>query len=499
MNGLTKVILILAIGTLFILISSIVFTSKLIGQKLDELEVRSAVIDLQRIDGAIASEKSNLLDKISDWASWDDTYQFVKDNNTAYIKSNLQQTTFDSLRLSFMIFLDVNGNTVHEVKAPVGINKYLVKDEFLLKFDSLKSNKSGMIMLPDGMYLVASKQILNSASEGPARGTLIFGRYFGKQEIDKIAISTKHDEIRLLSMGSQKMNDTEITNTNENILSAKNVVKDIFGKNIAYYVVDIERGIHLQGIQSTQYTIGFLIGISIIFFVMVLFFLASLVLSPLKKISSDANNITQSKNFMLRVKHESKDEIGLLSRNINEMLDSLQLAKDAVYSETEKIKTFFDVVSGIVVVINKDGVVVSVNQKGAEFLEYETNEIVGRNWFDVFIPEEDKEKMKQTFVDMVTNISADKNKYFENLVVTKSGKKYLMGWHNSLLLDRNRNILASVSHGEDITDKRKIEDDEKSQKEELEKLNQLMMGREIKMIELKKEIEKLKQKDENTQ
>lgn len=46
----------------------------------------------------------------------------------------------------------------------------------------------------------------------------------------------------------------------------------------------------------------------------------------------------------------------------------------------------------------------------------------------------------------------------------------------------------------DITERKKLENDTKKKTEEIQKLNRFMVGREIKMIELKKEIENLKAK-----
>ena len=49
----------------------------------------------------------------------------------------------------------------------------------------------------------------------------------------------------------------------------------------------------------------------------------------------------------------------------------------------------------------------------------------------------------------------------------------------------------------DISQNKKSEENLKEKMEELEKLNKLMVGRELKMIELKNELNKLKNKNED--
>ena len=60
-----------------------------------------------------------------------------------------------------------------------------------------------------------------------------------------------------------------------------------------------------------------------------------------------------------------------------------------------KVKQLLDVAACIVIVLNRDGVVQLVNKRGCDVLGYGINEIVGRNWFCHFVPEELNEKKIQ--------------------------------------------------------------------------------------------------------
>ncbi|GAI47715.1 unnamed protein product, partial [marine sediment metagenome] len=43
--------------------------------------------------------------------------------------------------------------------------------------------------------------------------------------------------------------------------------------------------------------------------------------------------------------------------------------------------------------------------------------------------------------------------YFENPVVTRNGEERLIAWHNAVLKDEEGNIIATLSSGEDITER----------------------------------------------
>ena len=51
------------------------------------------------------------------------------------------------------------------------------------------------------------------------------------------------------------------------------------------------------------------------------------------------------------------------------------------------LQHYLDVAGVIFVMLDRDGKVVEINQKGCETLGYENVEIVGKNWFENFLPE----------------------------------------------------------------------------------------------------------------
>jgi hypothetical protein len=87
----------------------------------------------------------------------------------------------------------------------------------------------------------------------------------------------------------------------------------------------------------------------------------------------------------------------------------------------------------------------------------------------------------------------------EEIVETKNGVRWLHT-QKIAITDENDKPLFLVGISEDITERKQMEKEAAERKvelmrlEELEKFRKLTVGRELKMIELKKEIEELKSK-----
>ena len=113
--------------------------------------------------------------------------------------------------------------------------------------------------------------------------------------------------------------------------------------------------------------------------------------------------------------------------------------------------------SGVIYIeLDLHGIVTLVNKKACETLGYKESEIIGKNWFNHFLPEKVKNKIlpisKKLLSGEVQNIE-----YHENLILTKSGEERIISWHNGVLKNENGEITGHLSTGEDITEQKRIE------------------------------------------
>lgn len=129
---------------------------------------------------------------------------------------------------------------------------------------------------------------------------------------------------------------------------------------------------------------------------------------------------------------------------------------ESLRREKETAQTYLDIAGVIMLVVGRDQRVVRINQKGCEILGYPESEIVGRNWFDAFLPQRMREAVRALFDQIVAGATRPAA-YFEMPIVTRGGEERLVAWHNTVIRDATGAFVATLSSGEDITYRKESE------------------------------------------
>ncbi|HOM27174.1 MAG TPA: PAS domain S-box protein [bacterium] len=130
--------------------------------------------------------------------------------------------------------------------------------------------------------------------------------------------------------------------------------------------------------------------------------------------------------------------------------------------EIEKLKTIISFFPGIIVILDKYGNIEFINKEGVKVLHYSSeDELVGENWFDKCIPEDNRENLRFIFRKIIEGY-IDEFKYYENPVLTKIRTLKLIGWRNSYIKDEKGDIIKTISYGIEVLretlEKQKIND-----------------------------------------
>ena len=128
----------------------------------------------------------------------------------------------------------------------------------------------------------------------------------------------------------------------------------------------------------------------------------------------------------------------------------------ALKKERDRAQQYLDVAGVIIIVIKRDQRVSLINKTGCDVLGYNEQEILGKNWFDHFIPERIREDLRQGFIAMIHD-NVDTMQHYENPVLSKGGTEKIIAWHNQKLRDEEGKVISTLSSGNDITERRKIE------------------------------------------
>jgi len=127
------------------------------------------------------------------------------------------------------------------------------------------------------------------------------------------------------------------------------------------------------------------------------------------------------------------------------------------HQEQKLAQQYLDLVGAIVVAIGVDQRVDLINRRGCEILGCEENEILGKNWFENFIPEGIRDTVKEAFAKLMAG-EIQAVEYFENPVLAKSGEERMIAWHNAVLKDEEGRIIGTLSSGEDVTQRQRTEE-----------------------------------------
>lgn len=154
-----------------------------------------------------------------------------------------------------------------------------------------------------------------------------------------------------------------------------------------------------------------------------------------------------------------REPFDLLYRELKEREEDLERSKEKVERERDRAQAYLDLAGSIIVALDREGKVTLINRKGREILGREESEIVGKNWFENFVPEEKKEELKKVHERLMSGEIEEPGRY-ENPVLTKSGEERIIFWYNTPLENDEGEIMGSLSSGIDITDRKRAEERE---------------------------------------
>jgi PAS domain S-box-containing protein len=119
--------------------------------------------------------------------------------------------------------------------------------------------------------------------------------------------------------------------------------------------------------------------------------------------------------------------------------------------QRDRFENYLKVAGVMVVALDKRGRVALINPKGCELLGRREGEIVGKDWFEGFLPARVREEVRGIFRRLMEGDERG-GEYAERPVLSASGEERIISWHNSLLRDEDGNIVGTLSSGEDITE-----------------------------------------------
>jgi PAS domain S-box-containing protein len=461
-------------------------TSIILLDSFARLEEQDARQNVSRVQSALSDSLQTLNATAGDWAPWDDTYAFVEDGNEAFIQNNLVDSTFANLQLNLMLFIRPSGELVYgkafdlekqqEVPIPQGIQPHLATNAPLLRLPDTTSSVTGVILLPEGPMLVASRPILTSNDEGPIRGTLVMGRYLDGAEIESMA------QMIHLSLAAYRFDDPQapadvqairpslseespvfIQPLSEASIAGYARLTDIYGKPALVLRVDMPRSIYQQGRASLSYLILALVVAALVFGAVTTLLLERQIVSRLTLLSQRVSSVGASGDLSARVAMAGRDELSRLADTINGMLSNLERAQHERRESEERYRNLVETSPDVIYnLAAKDGTLISLNPAFERVTGWPRAEWLGQPFADIVHPD-DLPFATQTFQRICRGETPTP---YELRVRSRSGE-FLIVEVNSAPQVENRVVVGTHGIVRNITQRKQAEEALAAEKERL--------------------------------
>lgn len=500
-----KVLLTVSISLFFLFLYLFLTLSTLLSENYAEFERNILKEDVLRTRDALDARREDLNLKLGDWAQWDDTYEFAADRNQDYLDSNLQKEAFELLRVDLIAITGLNNEILfaeyvqngEKVQFPDSLKAILASTEYFPNDLRKDSSRSGVLTLPEGDVMFASRPITSSDGTAEPNGRIFFGYFLDPGHSAALSALT-HLDIDIYHFDAtpnQAVRDgvmrepVHILPVDETaaFISGYTRVNDaLTGEPALVIGVEVPRDIYFQGQRSIGLFLRTLViaGTVITLAVLVLFEL--IVLRKLSRLDTAIGAIAKSGDSSMRLKASGTDEFGQLSQEINRMLESLEeLGKRQAASDSQ-LRIIADITSLIIWMSGPDGRATYFNKGWTDFVGSTMEESLKEGWAKYVHPD-DLEKMREASRKSFEAREPFQVEYRlrrydgEYRWILASGKPYF----------HDEEFRGYIGSGLDITERKLGEDQNRVGREEAEKMNQLMVARELRMVELKEQVRKL--------
>jgi PAS domain S-box-containing protein len=346
-------------------------SSSILLKDFARLEKRDVIHDVKWVESELARRSTTLNDKLSSWAVWDDTYQFVEDHNQNYIRTHLDDTDFTELQINFIVFVNRKGQVVWSkgfdqgarkaIPVPPDFLQLLESSSPLLRHASVDSVHEGMVLLTGGPAWVVSRPIVTGRHTGPIRGSVIFGKFLDGRAVRRLegamrlTLSLRRvddpqlpTDFRQARAEIQKSGTVSTRALEEDFISGYTIWNDIFGKPALLLRVDMPREIFADGRATIRYLLTWLLVIGLCFGLAMLVLMERLVLSRLSRLIANVDHIGASSDVSARVMVSGGDELAGLAGAINKMLGALEHSQGELRESQRQMSSLMSHLPGMI-------------------------------------------------------------------------------------------------------------------------------------------------------
>ncbi len=504
----SKIFLIVVGTTVILNILLYSFLRFLVTDSFDHFEQSQVSLNNTRVKNAVTNIETAMISQVGDWARWDSVWNFMAGNNEGFVKENLPEDALITLGVNFICAVSNSGTiafakgedlqSMQPIFEATAICEEVKRQDVFFEFDSIDGSAGGFVRIDSQPPLfVVSRPITKSDGTGPSLGTLLFGRFFDGQIIktlsDLSAYPIELYDTRNTEQASDfendisfftKGNDTRVISFNSDIIYGYTAFRDVDTNLFFILRAELPRDIYKQGLYVISLLSILIFAMGLIIAIITFILSDVIILRRLIQLNTLVKSIQGSDYRHIDIKLSGHDEIAFLGNEINLMLDRLTIAERKLVASEELYRELITQFSGMVLLC-KDHKIIFANPIAVKNFGGGGKSIVGKIVSSIVVSDE-----KMGFIKNLDKISsAPGNIKFGTRLLFKDGETRDI--EVSAQVINYQNVETQLLVLTDLSEIRKNELALQARAQELEKLNKIMIGRELKMIELKEEISKL--------
>jgi len=484
-----KTLLIIGITMLGLVGGLFVLSRIVLMRGFARLEEDFAGRDIARASSALANELNTLDQTTSEYGSWDLTYDYVRGMRPSYIKTEFPASTFQQLKISFVVILDAHGRKLFakgfdlthggEIPIPAGLDDHLKPGSLLLNLQDTHSKVAGVLDLPGGPALVDSRPILPSDSSGPIAGTMVMGRLLDAAEIQHLGDLTLapieaqtlssaalSPDFRTAAAAISKSSPNFIAPLNSQSLAAYQELDDIYGRPALLIRVLLPRTIYEQGHTSLVQFLLLLIAAGFVFGAATLYLLERVVISRIANLTENITQIGASGDLSARLDVPGHDELAFLGVAINGMLEDLEKSQIERHEGRARLAMMIERMPAVLWTTDKQLRYTSSMGAGLDSLGVKSGGLTGKTLAEYF---ETNDPQHPSIAAHWRALAG------ESLTYELHWQKRIFESHVRPLRDTDGEIIGVIGVALDITDRKQLAD-QLRQSQKLQAVGELAGG-----------------------
>ncbi len=356
-----KIILVLAVVPVAFCALTLIIQLTVVYPEFVTLDEQVASNAAVRCRQAFEGELAKLETLCQDWATWNDSYQFVVDLNDEFKKSSIGSMVFVDTPLHLLHFYDDKGRLVWgELRDITDENTPVVDPEqfhagplpadhplLLHNSEDLEAVASGIISTPSGQFLVAACPIITTEGEGPIRGTLVMARRIDEQlykdlsdhlglTFEMFPLDNSQGTSReILPADYDPSKPQWVVGDGSPLLKAHSTVNDITGKPALVLHTEVPREIAATGRTAMWIEMITVFASGLFVLALLALLLQRIVIKPITRLGEHADAMRTHTGEPPRLEALSNDEVGKLTETLDSLTATLYSREQALVASTQ--------------------------------------------------------------------------------------------------------------------------------------------------------------------